>query len=425
MPRARSRRRSAAPSGRAGPATRTAPRRVPGCRAASRRSRRCAPASAGRRGRLRRVGRLAAAAGRACLRSTRSAPSPRRRCRRPRRAAGGCAAAGTAGRPGARPARARGSRGSRILVAQVDVDVLRLHDPRGDQQPLEHPVRIGLRGNEPVLERPGLALIGVDRDEARPRLRADEPPLPRRREARAAEPPQPRRLDARRSPRPPAVRRGAARRRSRSRPPRGTRRSPMASGDRGCPAAPARPPRRLAVASWIGLRRRRRRARVRSGRRRAPDHADVGARAGTGARPGAADAGQRARDESQTRTVTAGGAGLALLHHVEMVVEGGDLVDLGRRQAHLLGRERDEVAARDGRSGPGSGAGARSAGRAGAARHPGARGLRTARLDRPSGPSARTTDGSFDWGSSFRRHCERRSGEAASAASWRSLFVGR
>ena len=45
--------------------------------------------------------------------------------------------------------------------------------------------------------------------------------------------------------------------------------------------------------------------------------------------------------ESHTRTVTAGGGG-AFLHHVEMRIEGGDLVDLGLRQPHL-GGERGEM----------------------------------------------------------------------------------
>ncbi len=61
---------------------------------------------------------------------------------------------------------------------------------------------------------------------------------------------------------------------------------------------------------------------------------------------------------------------LAFLHDVEMRVEGRDLVDLGQRELHLLRRARRDARRRDGRSGPGSGADARSAGRAGAARSP-------------------------------------------------------
>jgi hypothetical protein len=44
--------------------------------------------------------------------------------------------------------------------------------------------------------------------------------------------------------------------------------------------------------------------------------------------------------ESHTRTVTAGGG--AFLHHVEMGVEGRDLVHLGERELHLL-RQRGEM----------------------------------------------------------------------------------
>ena len=73
---------------------------------------------------------------------------------------------------------------------------------------------------------------------------------------------------------------------------------------------------------------------------------------------------------------------LALLDHVEMGVEGRDLVDLGLRQPHLLGERREMRGARGGRSGPGSGAGARSAGRAGAA------GRRAARAPRSSARSS-------------------------------------
>ena len=50
--------------------------------------------------------------------------------------------------------------------------------------------------------------------------------------------------------------------------------------------------------------------------------------------------------ESQTRTVTGGGADLALLHHVEMSVEGRDLIDLGERKLHL-GGERGEMRGRE------------------------------------------------------------------------------
>ena len=45
--------------------------------------------------------------------------------------------------------------------------------------------------------------------------------------------------------------------------------------------------------------------------------------------------------ESQTRTVTGGGGVCAFLHHVEMRVEGRDLVDLGLRELHLGGERRE------------------------------------------------------------------------------------
>ena len=46
--------------------------------------------------------------------------------------------------------------------------------------------------------------------------------------------------------------------------------------------------------------------------------------------------------ESQTRIVIGGRRRLAFLHHVEMRIEGRDLVDFGERELHLL-RQRGEV----------------------------------------------------------------------------------
>ena len=98
--------------------------------------------------------------------------------------------------------------------------------------------------------------------------------------------------------------------------------------------------------------------------------------------------------ESHTRTVSAGGACFAFLHHVEVVVEGRDLVDLGLRQPHLLAPARRGARPTDGRSGPGSCAGVRSAGRGGAARRPAARdllarrGIDAAALQRAARPAA-------------------------------------
>ena len=44
---------------------------------------------------------------------------------------------------------------------------------------------------------------------------------------------------------------------------------------------------------------------------------------------------------SQTRTVSGGGAGSPSIDDVEMGVEGGDLVDLGQGQPHLVGERRE------------------------------------------------------------------------------------
>src|SRR5690606_26905252 len=57
----------------------------------------------------------------------------------------------------------------RVFVAQVDVDRLGLDRPRGDQRALEEAVRIALQVVA-VLDRAGLALVGVDREVARLRL---------------------------------------------------------------------------------------------------------------------------------------------------------------------------------------------------------------------------------------------------------------
>jgi hypothetical protein len=74
----------------------------------------------------------------------------------------------------------------RVLVAQVDVDRLRLDRERADQHALEETVRVLLE-IVPVLEGAGLALVGVDRHEARCGLGAHEAPLAACREAGAAE----------------------------------------------------------------------------------------------------------------------------------------------------------------------------------------------------------------------------------------------
>src|SRR3546814_7630056 len=74
----------------------------------------------------------------------------------------------------------------RILVAQVDVAALAADRPGGDQRALEEAVRIALQV-EAVLEGAGLALVGVDRHQARPLEAAHDLPLLAGREAGAAE----------------------------------------------------------------------------------------------------------------------------------------------------------------------------------------------------------------------------------------------
>ena len=48
-----------------------------------------------------------------------------------------------------------------VLVAQIDVDVVDAHRPRGDQRPFEEAVRVALEVVT-VLERAGLAFVDVD-----------------------------------------------------------------------------------------------------------------------------------------------------------------------------------------------------------------------------------------------------------------------
>ena len=74
----------------------------------------------------------------------------------------------------------------RVLVAQVDVDGLGLDRPGGDQHAFEELVRLALQVVA-VLEGAGLALVAVDRHQARAGLGAHEGPLAPGREAGAAE----------------------------------------------------------------------------------------------------------------------------------------------------------------------------------------------------------------------------------------------
>ncbi len=74
----------------------------------------------------------------------------------------------------------------RIFVAQIDVDVGRLDRPGADQHAFEEAMRVGLEIMA-VLERAGLALVAVDRHQARAGLGTDEAPFAAGREAGAAE----------------------------------------------------------------------------------------------------------------------------------------------------------------------------------------------------------------------------------------------
>ena len=241
-----------------------------------------------------------------------------------------------------------------------------------------------------VLEGAGLALVGVDRHQPRPRLGADEAPLAPGREARAAEAAQPGSSSALRMLSSVALAGQALARAARSRRRRDRRRNRMESAS--------------ADASRPRLDRRRRRSRPSRARAALADAATgalwqppmqgarttrtpAPSRAGSSASSSFAPSSAQVR-LSQTRTVSGGGGRLAVHHDVEMGVEGGDLVDLDQRQPHLLAPAPPDGAHGGSRSGPGSGAGARSAGRGAAAGRRAAPGPRRAPAGRPAGPSA-------------------------------------
>src|SRR6266851_4940189 len=77
----------------------------------------------------------------------------------------------------------------RVFVAQIDVDFRRLDRPGADQHALKEAMRVGLEVMA-VLEGAGLALIGVDRHQARALLLAHEAPFAPGGKAGAAEPAQ-------------------------------------------------------------------------------------------------------------------------------------------------------------------------------------------------------------------------------------------
>ena len=64
----------------------------------------------------------------------------------------------------------------RVFVAQVDVDVGRVHRPGADQHAFEHAVRIGFE-IDAILEGAGLALVGVDRHQSRRLLGSHQAPF--------------------------------------------------------------------------------------------------------------------------------------------------------------------------------------------------------------------------------------------------------
>ena len=83
-----------------------------------------------------------------------------------------------------------------VFVAEIDVDRLRFHHPRGDERAFEEPVGVFLHVMA-VLEGPGLALIGVDGDHPRLGLGAHERHLAPDGEAGAAKPAQARIIERR------------------------------------------------------------------------------------------------------------------------------------------------------------------------------------------------------------------------------------
>ena len=78
----------------------------------------------------------------------------------------------------------------RVLVPDIKIDILGLDHRRPDQRPLQEPMRIGVQV-VPVLERPRLPLVAIDRHHPRTLLRPDRPPLPPGRKPGAPQPPQP------------------------------------------------------------------------------------------------------------------------------------------------------------------------------------------------------------------------------------------
>ena len=76
--------------------------------------------------------------------------------------------------------------GDRVFVTKIDVDLGRADHVRTDQHPFQEPVRIGVE-EVAVLERAGLALVGVHRHQPRPGLAPHGAPFAPGREPRAPE----------------------------------------------------------------------------------------------------------------------------------------------------------------------------------------------------------------------------------------------
>ena len=285
---------------------------------------------------------------------------------------------------------------ARIFVTQVDVGSLGFDRPGGDQHALEKAMRVALE-IVTVLEGAGLALIRVDREIARFRLLPDELPLAPGREAGAAQAPQTGGVE-----RGEQVEAHLIRLETRRLLPEEAPQQPIAAisdvvleiddvRDVGMDVAG---PHRLGhllhgrVVDVVvpDLRDRRGVAVAHAGR---PHDANLRRIQTVLQRreqlPAAHHlAGQAvAHPDGQRRRRR-----LVLLDHVEMRVERRGLVHRRLRQPHLLGRAQRGARPRDGRSGPGSGADARSADRAGAAGHRAVPAPRSAPAPRPGVPSA-------------------------------------
>ena len=220
-----------------------------------------------------------------------------------------------------------------IFVAEIDGDGVRLDRPGGDQRAFQHGAGRGLE-EMAVLEGAGLALVGIDGQVARLRPRAHEAPFARAREARAAHAAQARRLDLGRHlfAGPPAFEAGAElrvipMRRCRDRMPRLVR--------DGRAHRLRRRPVHMAVS---GLDDRRAVAAAHAGRGDDPrlrEGRAQGVQQRRRARQLAGEAVADAQGERRRRV-------LALLHRVEMGVEGRDLPDLRHGEPHFF-RQRRQV----------------------------------------------------------------------------------